>query len=206
MFGYVKVHKPELKIKEYEQYKSVYCTLCKRIGKSYGHFIRMTLNYDFAFLSMLMLSVNNSTVSFEAGKCVYNPFKKCNYTVCDNDVYEFVGEASVIMLYFKLIDDIRDKNAVRSVPSKIMKALIKGKYKKACLHYPAINDIIQDMNDKQIAAEKGEFNIDSASEPTANALGRICELAVNEDKKRIMYRIGYCVCKCIYLIDALDDS
>ena len=205
MFGYVKIHKPELKVKEYEQYKAVYCTLCKCLGKRYGHLIRMTLNYDFAFLAMLLLSANKSDVEFVSSKCVYNPFKKCNYTKCDNLVYDFVSAAAVIMLYYKVVDDIRDaKGFGRCLPS-LFKTLIKVQYKKACLNYPQISDIIQTMNSEQINAENIDLNIDSVSEPTANALGRICELSVDDDKKRIMYRIGYCIGKWVYLIDALDD-
>ena len=36
VFGYLKPDKPELKIREYEEYKSVYCGLCKYLGKDYG--------------------------------------------------------------------------------------------------------------------------------------------------------------------------
>jgi len=206
MFGYVKIHKPELKVKEYEQYKSVYCTLCKRLGKSYGHLIRMTLSYDFAFLSMLILSANGSEVSFKKGKCVYNPFKKCNYTECDNGAYDFSGAAAVIMLYYKLIDDIRDKNFFQSIPSLILKMLIKNKYNKACLNYPQIDDIIKTMDNEQVAAENDNLGLDYVSEPSAKALGKICEFSASDDKKRIMYRIGYCVGKWVYLVDALDDK
>ena len=206
MFGYVKVHKPELKVKEYEQYKSVYCTLCKKSGKLYGHLIRMTLSYDFAFLAMLILSANDCETTFKKGKCVYNKFKKCNYTECHSDAYDFSSAAAVIMLYYKLVDDIRDKNFVKSIPTKILKLLIEGKYKKACLNYPQISDIIQTMNCEQIIAENENAGLDSVAEPSAKALGKICELCVTDSKKRIMYRIGYCVGKWVYLVDALDDK
>ena len=53
MFGYVKACTPELKIKEFETYKAVYCSLCKKLGKSYGILSRFTLSYDFTFLAIL---------------------------------------------------------------------------------------------------------------------------------------------------------
>ena len=49
MFGYVTAYKPELKIKDYEAYKGVYCTLCKEMGKEYGLLSRFLLSYDGAF-------------------------------------------------------------------------------------------------------------------------------------------------------------
>ena len=44
MFGYVRIFKPELKVREYEEYKAVYCTLCKTLGKEYGLVSRLLLS------------------------------------------------------------------------------------------------------------------------------------------------------------------
>ena len=55
MFGYVKAYKPELKVRDYEQYKAVYCSLCKTLGREYGLFARLTLSYDFTFAALLRL-------------------------------------------------------------------------------------------------------------------------------------------------------
>lgn len=46
MFGYVNVCKDELKIKDYNLWKSYYCGLCKCLGKRYNNIIRLGLNYD----------------------------------------------------------------------------------------------------------------------------------------------------------------
>ena len=50
MFGYVKTDKPEMKVKEYEAYRGLYCSLCKAMGKHFGVFSRLTLSYDITFL------------------------------------------------------------------------------------------------------------------------------------------------------------
>ena len=208
MFGYVKIHKPELKIREYEQYKAVYCTLCKKLGKCYGHTVRMTLSYDFAFLAMLLLNAHKIKPCFSKGKCVYNPFKKCTYVDCNDNVdsvYDFVSAASVIMLYYKFVDDIRDKSFIKSIPSRILRVVFKKKYKKASLTYSEIDEIIREMDKTQIDAELNGSSIDAFAEPSADALGKICALSVDKDLKRIMYRIGYCVGKWVYLADAFDD-
>ena len=54
MFGYVLVNKPELKIKEFDLYRSYYCGICHSLKKGYGFTGRMTLNYDMTFLAMLL--------------------------------------------------------------------------------------------------------------------------------------------------------
>ena len=38
MFGYLQIDKAELKVREYEAYKSVYCGLCKQLGRDYSVF------------------------------------------------------------------------------------------------------------------------------------------------------------------------
>ena len=54
MFGYIIAEKSELRIKEYDMYKAVYCSLCKTLGKKYGVISRFTLSYDFTFLGLLL--------------------------------------------------------------------------------------------------------------------------------------------------------
>ena len=55
MFGYIKTYPPELKVREQEYYRAVYCGLCRTMGKCTGQCSRMALSYDFAFLVMLRL-------------------------------------------------------------------------------------------------------------------------------------------------------
>ena len=57
MFGYVKIYKPDLKVAEYETYRSIYCGLCRQLGKHYVALARMTLSFDLTFLSTLMMAL-----------------------------------------------------------------------------------------------------------------------------------------------------
>lgn len=58
MFGYIKPVRSELKVREAEEYRAVYCGLCNELGKSFGLFAKMTLSYDFAFMAMLFMSLD----------------------------------------------------------------------------------------------------------------------------------------------------
>ncbi len=206
MFGYVRVFKPELKLREFEMYRSIYCTVCKRIGKQYGHIMRFSLSYDFAFLAMLGISLKKSCPEMKKSHCVYNPLKKCSYTCGYDDVFDYTCAASVIMLYYKLCDDVRDKGFVGSLSRRVWRLLIKRAYKKAVVDYPEIELIVNEMDSSQIKTEQKLSAVDAASEPTAVALGKICR-GMSEDAavSRVLERIGYCVGKWVYLADALDD-
>ena len=75
MFGYVRPYKSELLVREYEQYKSVYCELCRELGKSYGWTARFTLSYDCTFYALLSLAVTEAKVTLHQGRCTVNPMK-----------------------------------------------------------------------------------------------------------------------------------
>ena len=101
MFGYVRIAKGELKVKEYEMYKAVYCSLCRDLGRSYGPISRLTLSYDFTFLALLNMSLSDECDCIERKRCAFNPLKKCNYCKEDNDL-KMPSAAAMIMLYYKL--------------------------------------------------------------------------------------------------------
>ena len=102
LFGYIKPFRPELKIREAEDYKAVYCGLCKELGRSYGLFARMTLSYDFAFMAMLFMALDeNSCPSFEKCACIAHPFKKqCRCT--ENEALSLSAKAAMILTYYKV--------------------------------------------------------------------------------------------------------
>ena len=57
MFGYLQVDKAELKVREWEAYKSVYCGLCRQMGRDYSFLSRLALSYDCTYYAMLLMSV-----------------------------------------------------------------------------------------------------------------------------------------------------
>ena len=64
MFGYLQVQKSELLVREYDAYKSVYCGLCKQLGK-FGYEARALTykkNYDFLELGI----ENKYSISFRS--------------------------------------------------------------------------------------------------------------------------------------------
>ena len=108
MFGYIRAAKPELNVRELELYKAVYCTLCKKLGKNYGILSRFTLSYDFTFLALLKLGMTDGCERFERKRCAFNPLKKCNYC-CNDSAMEMPSAAAMIMLYYKILDNIADE-------------------------------------------------------------------------------------------------
>lgn len=206
MFGSVRPFKPELKISEYESYRAIYCTLCKRLGKQYGWLLRATLNYDFTFLALVGLSLQDQPCAYKKGHCVYNPFKSCVYLEQQEALIDRVAAMSALMLYHKAEDNVQDERGVRRLFYRLFRALVRPAARKATLAEPEAAAILAALTQRQAALEAASCNAEEAAEPTADALGQLCRLfAVNEVDRTPLYRMGYCVGKWVYLVDAWKD-
>lgn len=206
LFGYIRAAKGELKMREYEIYRGIYCSLCKRLGKSYGFLSRLTLSYDFTFLALLDMSLKDGCTTFKPGRCAFNPTKKCNYLE-DSLALDFSASAATIMLYYKIADDIKDEKGIKKLQAILIKPLFSHAHKKAAASTPDIEKYVSDYIAKQIKLEKdGNKSIDKAADPTAEVMSNILSLlSDNEGQKRALSRLGYCLGRYIYLLDAACD-
>lgn len=206
LFGYIKADKGELKIKEFETYKAIYCSLCKAMGKYYGLFSRFTLNYDFTFLALLNLSLQDGCDIIERKHCTFNPLKKCNFCK-DDTAFKMPAAASMIMTYYKILDNIEDEKGFKMLLCYLLKLILNSGYKKAKKDYPEIEEIISQYIEEQSLLENGNCEeIDRIADPTAKALSQILMLCSKDvSQKRVLERIGYCLGRYIYLLDAFCD-
>ncbi len=206
MFGYVRMSKGELKVKEYDTYRAVYCSLCKYLGKNYGILSRFTLSYDYAFLSLLNMSLSEECSGFKKGRCAFNPLKKCNYCTCTNSL-SMPAAAAMIMFYYKLSDNVSDSRGIKRAAFRFVRALFSRTHKKAAALFPETEETIAKYMQKQKAIETAdETSLDKASDPTAAALGEIFAACTKDpQEKRVLYRMGYCMGRYVYLLDAACD-
>ncbi len=207
MFGYVKAYKPELRIKEWEMYKAVYCSLCRELGKKYGILARFTLSYDFTFLTLLDMSLSDGFPETERKCCALNPLKKCNYCKTKDDILSFSAAAAMIMLYYKLLDNIDDEKGIGKLKYLLLKPCFSRAYKKAVRDNPDIDDVFKEFSAAQKIVEKNEnCGIDEAAEPTATMLSKVFSMCSAEEfNSRALSRMGYCMGRYIYIIDAAKD-
>ena len=103
MFGYVTIHKEELKIKEYETYKGFYCGACQALRREYGLSGQMTLSYDLTFLTLLLSSLYEPKQQFSKKRCIAHPQKK--RLMIENEFSEYAAHMSLLLTWYKLLDD-----------------------------------------------------------------------------------------------------
>lgn len=207
MFGYLQIQKSELLVREFEAYKAVYCGLCKQMGKDYSFLSRFSLSYDCTFYAMLLMSLGRSCSGFRDGRCTFNPLKKCKYSNCENDALNKAAAFSVISVYYKLKDDLKDSGFFRKIITGAVLPFFSHWRKKAAKKYSEIDAFAEEMMRLQSKAESNpECSVDEAAHPTAYMLANVFSLeAGDETASRIYYEFGYHIGRWIYLVDAADD-
>lgn len=206
MFGYIKPFEPELKMSEYRAYKGVYCGLCKRLSSAYGPFSRLSLSYDFVFLSMLGMALSDEEPAFKNEGCFLNPIRR---TPCcsDSAAQEYSAGVAMLLLYHKAMDNLSDSDAASKLAVLPALPLIKAAYTKAAGLHPELAAAIEGCMERQRLLEKERCeSLDLACEPTALILSAIFEpLAGEPAQKRVINRLGYLMGRYVYMADALDD-
>lgn len=209
MFGYVTPLKPELKIREYNQFKSYYCGVCFAIKNLYGNLPRMTLNYDMTFLALLLDGLIKEDLNIELKRCMSHPAKK-KPVILNNTAINYAASMNVSLVYYKLLDDINDDNSLKS---KFSLLFMKPYYKSFPPSIVGINSVIEKNLKELSRLEKTkDFKfIDEICDPFSIIVGVILEkfpYELKNDSKELrenLYHFGYSLGKWIYLMDALDD-
>jgi len=210
MFGYVRPYKPEMKLREYETYQSVYCGLCKQLGRFYGQLSRFTLNYDFTFLALLSIALGNEKPQYCQERCIAHPIKKrncCHLSCSSEDGYGLAAGAAMLMLYYKAKDNLADSPLHKKLLCYLTLPFFSSIRKKALLKYANVDDALRLMMEEQQNLEAaGCDSTDQAAEPTAKALSAVFMLLTEDPmQKRILSQLGYQLGRWIYFMDALDD-
>lgn len=203
MFGYVRARNDTLFPDAAQKYKAVYCGLCHTLGKQYGVVSKLFLNYDFAFLAMLLAPSEGSN-DYGCCRCPLHPVK--GRICCDGGEWltRAAGE-SVILTYWKLRDTLKDEGFFSRLSAYVLSLGLRRGYRKACTDYPDFNmaaaHLLEELRSLEVA---GCTSIDQTADKFAELL---CAAVSEEDRerKRVLRQLLYHVGRWIYLIDAVDD-
>ena len=233
MLGYVMAEKAELKMREFEVYSGYYCGLCKSVGARYGQISRFTLSYDFAFLALLLASLDEENDQIQPEHCLIHPIKKKNI-VRNNKYIDYAGDMMLILVYYNLIDDVEDEGSLKA---RVSSSIFHHNYKKLRQKYAKMCQAIETQleNLKRLERERCK-SIDKTGETFAVIMGNIFTGMLdvgnldtemldtgklytqnldtgNSDKKtthlehspKALFQLGKSIGKWIYLADAWDD-
>ena len=203
MFGYIVPVKAELKVKEFDAFKALYCGLCHTMGKEYGFVTRFLLNYDFVFLTMLLWDKNEKPET--AGKrCAACPFQKkaCCKT---NSAMKSAAGMSVILSWWKIMDGVSDSRGIKALVYRFFSLIYRKAYRKALKEFPEFDAAVKNGIERLNELERESC---TSLDETADCFAGILKAAAvgqNETKRRILEQILYHTGRWIYIVDACDD-
>ena len=200
MFGYIVVHKPELKVREYETYRASYCGLCHSLKKRYGRIGQLTLSFDMTFLALLLTGLYEPETISGQGRCLAHPMQKHCYR--QNPYFDYAADMNILLTYYKCLDDWNDE---KKASARLLSFLLKGKMRKLSVAKQEKSRKIKELLDQLSSCEKENIqDIDKTAGFFGAIMAELFVYAEDEwaDKLR---RMGFFFGKFIYLMDAYED-
>ncbi len=198
MFGYVTANGKELTKEQYSRYGSVYCGICRQIRLRASSASRLGLQYDMAFLALMLMSLYEPAETGGKRACAFHPCKSRGWV--DNEFIRYAADMNVALAYYKSADDWQDDKK----PSAKLMMGIFGKNRDASAYprqFAAMEDCIRALCRLE---KENSPNPDEA----ANCFGALMgELFVyREDMWAPTLReMGMALGRFIYLADAASD-
>lgn len=200
MFGYVTPNLKELTKPQQHRYGAVYCGICRQIRLRASQTARLGLQYDMAFLALLLMSLYEPEEAAGPQACCLHPISKRPWV--DNAYIQYAADMNVALAFYKAKDDIHDD---QSIPARVMssvfgKALpeIRQRFPRQC---DAICSCIRELDALEAAG------CDNPDLP-AGCFGRLmAELLVYEEDiwAPTLRQMGDALGRFIYLTDAALD-
>ncbi len=207
MFGYLRPLLPELKVREAQLYRAVYCGVCRAIGKNCGHLSRLYLQYDAAVLALLWLT-DRDQIPLEKRACILHP-GVAQPIVADDPALDAAARACVLLAYFRAQDAVADEKDLQARGAL-------GILGPAVRHMTARNAAAQETfrNVEALVREIGALEQEGCSD-----MDRMAELSgqtvaqvvmsfegIGEDTREPLRWMGLQLGRWLYLVDALDDQ
>ena len=203
MFGYVRPAADRLTQEQTDLFRSAYCGLCRTLGRRYGLPARMILNYDLAFLAILL--AGGSGFSCARHRCPVHPIRGCPCGE-ENPALDAAADLSVILTWWQLRDGVEDHAWASGLKYRTGARLLETAYKRAAALRPEFDQAVCRQLQLLSALEQAKDpSMDRAADSFAVLLSSAAEELTDPVRKRIMEQILYHLGRWIYLIDGADD-
>ncbi|MCF0119996.1 MAG: hypothetical protein HUJ65_00035, partial [Oscillospiraceae bacterium] len=204
MFGYIRPLRDELKVREYDMFRSLYCALCHTLKDEYGLASSFILNFEFVYLAMLLWE-SDEKPEFEQRRCLASPCRKKRCCKASSALTRAAG-CSVILAWWKMRDTISDSGFIKSLGARLACTSLRHAYRKASSDFPEFSEntgrLLSELSDLE---KVGCASLDEAADKFALILAAAADDTGDNVKRRILRELLYHTGRWIYIIDALDD-
>lgn len=200
MFGYVIANSEILSEADKARYKAVYCGLCRALKARHGQLGRLTLNYDMAFLVLVLNSLYEPEMSNGEERCAAHPCSK--HCWVSNEITDYAADMNVALAYLNQLDNWHDD---KNVVSLIFAKLLKKKYERVKALYPRQCTAMERCISALSALEKADSqDPDAGAKLFGELMGEI--FVLREDRWAPMLRaMAHALGSFIYICDAVVD-
>lgn len=203
MFGYVKPFVPDLRVREHEFYKSIYCGLCRSMKKHTGGISSFTLSYDMVFFALVRLLLSGTEPKIRRRRCMAHPLKKRLISE-DNPELEYSARVSALLVYSSCKDGIRDEKGAKRLFYRAALPYAKRMKKRAAL--TESETFVSGCLDKLSSLEADLCpSPDMAADAFGELLGGLLSYGFSGSIKEIAYQTGFHTGRWVYLADAVCD-
>lgn len=203
MFGFVKPFIPELRVKDNEFYKSVYCGVCRAMKRETGALSCASLSYDAVFVALVRLAVTGEAYTVKKERCMRHPFHTRAVMHCD-DSLKTAAQISAALLYGKLADDISDERGKRRAAARLALPYARKFSRRA--NVPEANAAIAEGLAGLAELERsGEATPDACADISGKMTAEVAALGLSGAQRDIMYEAAFHIGRWIYLADAVCD-
>lgn len=202
MFGYVRPVMDRLSEEDRERFQGVYCGLCHTLGERYGWTARLFLNYDLAFLAMLL---EKEPCECCKKGCMVHPIAKRPCVGCSTAL-DTAADLSVILTWWQVQDGIADHGFFGGLKYRAAALLLRRAYRKARKNRPDFDEHTQKCLQELSAMEKEHCaSIDAVADTFARLLAGASGGESDAVRRRVLEQMLYHLGRWIYLVDAADD-
>lgn len=208
MFGYVRIRRDDLKVKDFNTYRRKYCGICKQLGKDYGFIYRAITSYDIVFLALSLENFEEATKPVKF-RCPMNPLKKININISEY-VMEYAALINYHLAILKLQDDVIDeKSLLKKLALKLF--MCNPRYKNIKNKFEEELAVISKLMEEVNTLERINANFDLLSNSFGEFFAEIFRLFFHHYKMNFLeswddfYSLCFNFGKWIYIMDAYDD-
>ncbi len=210
MFGYVKPATAELKMREYDVYRAVYCGICKSAGGSLGCVAKLALTYDSVFLAALRMLASGASPVVKEGRCLLHPFRKRKICADCNEL-RYAAAATAILTDAKVRDDIRDERFGGRLLARLASPFTRTSAKRALRAGGQTAAKLKEEIDAALSRlssleDEGSPSLDLAAETFGELTAAVFSAGIDGDAGRILSEAGRSTGRFIYAADAADDA
>ena len=219
MYGYVRPYDPELKVREKEYYRAVYCGLCRTMGRCTGLSSRLSLSYDLTYFALLRMAICGESPRMRRRRCAVHPTHRRPMAEPD-EALMLAARVSALLLYHKVRDDRDDEQGLHRAAATFLVAPAAGLRRRALAatgtpkadrHTVAEAMLATDaalvraMDGLAALEASRPRSVDEPADRFGEIISMLLSQGLSDDRARLAAAIGHHLGRWVYILDAADD-